>query len=148
MPATLGWIAVRGRLEWEALALFAIVFLWQFPHFFAIAWMYAEDYDSGGIRMLPVVEKDGRSTTREVLLYSASLVPVSMAPAILGMSGIPYLVGAFLLSCGYLWFGWRLRRLNLPPRNPTSKIPARQLLRASIIYLPALFALMMLTAVK
>jgi len=148
MPAALGWIAVRGRLEWEALALFAIVLLWQFPHFFAIAWMYAEDYESAGIRMLPVVEKDGRSTTREILLYSASLVPVSLAPGILGMSGTPYLLGSFLLSCGYFWFGWRLRRLDLPPSEPRSKKSARQLLRASIIYLPALFALMMLTAVQ
>jgi len=113
MPAALGWIAVRGRLEWEALALFAIVLLWQFPHFFAIAWMYADDYESAGIRMLPVVEKDGRSTTREILLYSASLVPVSLAPGILGMSGTPYLVGSVLLSCEYCWCGWQLRRLDV-----------------------------------
>jgi len=77
MPPLLGWTAARGRVEWEALVLFAILFLWQFPHFHAIAWLYREDYRRAGIRMLPVVEEDGRSTVREVLAYSMMLVPVS-----------------------------------------------------------------------
>jgi len=146
MPALLGWTAVRGRIEWEALALFAIVLLWQFPHFFAIAWLYSEDYESGGIRMLPVVEKDGRSTTREILLYSLSLIPVSLAPVVLGMTGWVYFAGALLLSIAYFWCGLRLRRLQLAPSAPQSKKSARQLLQASVIYLPLLFALMTLTA--
>jgi len=146
MPALLGWTAVRGRIEWEALALFAIVLLWQFPHFFAIAWLYSEDYESGGIRMLPVVEKDGRSTTREILLYSLSLIPVSLAPVVLGMTGRVYLAGALVLSIAYFYYGLRLRRLKLAPSAPQSKHTARQLLRASVIYLPLLFALMTLTA--
>ncbi|HEV2113557.1 MAG TPA: heme o synthase [Terriglobales bacterium] len=146
MPALLGWTAVRGRIEWGALALFAIVLLWQFPHFFSIAWLYAEDYAAGGIRMLPVVEKDGRSTTREILLYSLSLIPVSLGPVVLGMNGPTYLAGALILSLGYFWFGLRLRRLHLPPCAPESKKTARQLLQASIIYLPLLFALMTFTA--
>lgn len=146
MPPLLGWTAARGALEWEGLALFAIVLLWQFPHFLAIAWMYAEDYESGGIRMLPVVQKDGRSTTREILLYSMSLVPVSLAPVILGMTGTVYLVGALLLSTAFFWSGLRLWRLRLAPSAPESKKPARELLRASVIYLPLLFALLMITA--
>ena len=146
MPPLLGWTAARGVLEWEGLALFAIVLLWQFPHFLAIAWMYAEDYESGGIRMLPVVDKDGRSTTREILLYSISLIPVSAAPVVLGMTGFVYLVGAVALSTAFFWVGWRLRRLKLPPVAIESKRPARQLLQASIVYLPLLFALMMITA--
>src|SRR5690348_17224492 len=107
MPALLGWTALRGRIEWEALALFAIMLLWQFPHFLAIAWLYAEDYGNAGIRMLPVVERDGRSTTREILLYSITLIPVSVAPAILGMTGWVYAAGALLLSAGYFYYGWR-----------------------------------------
>jgi protoheme IX farnesyltransferase len=146
MPALLGWTAARGRLEWEALALFAIMLLWQFPHFLAIAWLYAEDYSAGGIRMLPALETDGHSTTREILLYSATLIPVSLAPAILGMSGAIYAAGALVLSCIYFWFGLRLRRLHLPPSAPESKPAARQLLKASVLYLPALFALMMASA--
>jgi protoheme IX farnesyltransferase len=145
-PALLGWTAIRGRVEWEALALFAIMLLWQFPHFLAIAWLYAEDYKSGGIRMLPVVEKDGRSTTREILLYSATLIPVSMAPAILGMTGWVYAGGAVLLSTIYFWYGVRLRRLHMAPTEAQSKPAARQLLKASVLYLPLLFALMMANA--
>ena len=122
------------------------VLLWQFPHFFAIAWLYSEDYESGGIRMLPVVEKDGRSTTREILLYSLSLIPVSLAPVVLGMTGWVYFAGALLLSIAYFWCGLRLRRLQLAPSAPQSKKSARQLLQASVIYLPLLFALMTLTA--
>src|SRR5690348_15761991 len=146
MPALLGWTAIRGRVEWEALALFAIMLLWQFPHFLAIAWLYAEDYRNGGIRMLAVVEKDGRSTTREILLYSATLIPVSMAPAILGMTGWVYAGGAVLLSTIYFWYGLRLRRLHLAPTAAQSKPAAQQLLKASVVYLPVLFALMMANA--
>jgi protoheme IX farnesyltransferase len=146
MPALLGWTAARGKVEWEALALFAIMLLWQFPHFLAIAWLYAEDYKSGGIRMLPVVEKDGRSTTREILLYSATLIPVSTAPAILGMAGWEYAAGAVALSIAYFWYGLRLRHLRLAPTEAKSKPAARQLLKASVIYLPVLFALMMLNS--
>ena len=96
--------------------------------------------------MLPVVEKDGRSTTREILLYSISLVPVSIAPVILGMTGAVYFVGALLLSLAFFWFGMRLWRLKLAPSAPESKKTARELLQASVIYLPLLFALMMITA--
>ncbi|MGE5206567.1 MAG: heme o synthase [Chlamydiota bacterium] len=144
MPGVLGWTAARNRLDWEALALFGIVFLWQFPHFFSIAWLYREDYERGRIRMLPVVEADGRSTVREIVLYSLALIPVSLAPSLMGMSGRIYLVGAFMLGVALLWFGLRLARLALPPAAARSKAAARQLLQATVFYLPLLFALMML----
>ena len=78
--------------------LFAILFLWQFPHFYSIAWMYKDDYARAGIRMLPVVEPDGRSTARQIVLYGLALIPVSLAPSLLGMSGRIYLAGALLLG--------------------------------------------------
>src|SRR5438477_6495315 len=98
MPGVLGWTAARGRLEWETLVLFAIVFFWQFPHFFSIAWLYRDDYAAGQIRMLPVVEPDGKSTSARILLYSVILIPVSLTPSFLGMAGRVYLVGALALG--------------------------------------------------
>src|SRR5437868_1765587 len=144
MPGVLGWTAVRGRLEWEALALFGIVFFWQFPHFFSIAWLYREDYERGAIRMLPVVEADGRSTIREILLYSIALIPITMLPSFMGMAGRIYLVGAVVLGVALFWFGLRLAKAGLPPTAPKSKAFARRLLLATVFYLPLLFALMML----
>lgn len=144
MPGVLGWTAARNRLDWEALVLFGIVFLWQFPHFYSIAWLYREDYERGSIRMLPVVEADGRSTVREIVLYSLALIPVSLAPSFLGMSGRIYLVGALVLGVALLWFGVRLARLHLPPTAARSKAAARHLLQATVFYLPLLFALMMI----
>lgn len=148
MPGLLGWTALRGRLEWEALALFAIVWVWQFPHFHAIAWLYSEDYRRAGIRMLPVVDETGRRTVRQVIFYSLLLIPVTLAPGFLGMSGRAYLAAAFLLSVGSLWVAARLGRNGLTPADPQSKAAARQLLLATVLYLPALFAFMMLHAVR
>ncbi len=146
MPGVLGWTAARARLEWEALVLFAIVFFWQFPHFHSIAWLYREDYENAEIRMLPVVDRDGGSTIRAILFYLAGLVPVSLAPALLGMSGRAYFVGALLLGVAFLWTGVRLAALGLPPTAAKSKQRARQVLIASVFYLPLLFAVMMLNA--
>jgi len=148
MPGVLGWTAARGRLEWGALVMFAIVFFWQFPHFFSIAWLYREDYESGGVRMLPVVEQDGKSTARQILLYSIGLIPISLLPAFLGMSGNIYFVSALLMSLGLLYFGIRLATFKMAPHTARSKQRARQLLQATVIYLPLLFALMMLNTVS
>jgi protoheme IX farnesyltransferase len=144
MPGVLGWTAVRGRLEWEALVMFAIVFFWQFPHFFSIAWLYREDYAAGQIQMLPVVEPEGRSTALRIILYSVALIPVSMVPTFLGMAGSIYMFGAVVLGLILLCFGLRLACLHLPVNAPRSKQRARQLLQATVIYLPLLFVLMML----
>ena len=143
MPGVLGWTAARGRLEPGTLVLFAILFAWQFPHFFSIAWLYREDYARGGIKMLPVVEEDGRSTVRQILAYSLLLIPISLLPSIIGMAGKIYLIGALLLGAGLFYFGMRLASLKSPLASAASKMRARQLLRASVIYLPLLFILMM-----
>jgi len=147
MPGVLGWTAVRARLEWETLILFAILFVWQFPHFFSIAWLYREDYEKGGVRMLPVVEDDGRSTARRILAYSVALIPVSLLPSYMGMAGKIYLVGALLLGLAMLYFGIRLAFLNLPLAAARSKMRARHVLQATVIYLPLLFALMMINSI-
>src|SRR5438105_14289678 len=97
MPPLIGWTAARGRITLEPLVLFAILFLWQFPHFLAIAWMYREDYGRAGILMLPVVEPDGRVTGQQIIVYTLMLLPVSLLPTLLGTSGKVYLVGAIVL---------------------------------------------------
>ena len=146
MPPLLGWTAARGRVEWEALVLFAILFLWQFPHFHAISWMYREDYRRAGIRMLPVVEEDGRSTVREVLAYSMMLVPVSLFPGYLHMVGKAYIIGALIFSLAFLYYSIRFSRVLSGLAAADSRKLARSLLRASVLYLPALFVLMMISA--
>jgi protoheme IX farnesyltransferase len=144
MPGVLGWTAARGDVECGALVMFAIVFFWQFPHFFSIAWLYREDYEAGHIRMLPVVEPDGKSTLLRILLYSLALIPVSLAPTLLDMAGWIYFVGALFLGIALLCFAVRLAALGLPLQSTFSKQRARQLLQATVFYLPILFALMIL----
>jgi len=148
MPPLLGWAAVRGRLEIEAVFLFLIVFFWQFPHFQAIAWMYRDDYQAAGIKMLPVVDTAGHSVIRQMLTYCSTLISVSLMPALLHMTGRVYLFGALVLGLGFLWFVLRLARSKLPTTSPESRIFARQLLQASVLYLPLLFALMMFNVVR
>lgn len=148
MPGVLGWTAARGRLEWGALVMFAIVFFWQFPHFFSIAWLYREDYAAGSIRMLPVVEKDGRSTARQIVGYSIALIPVTLAPTLMGMAGKVYFVVALVLGLAFLYVSLRLGTLDAPITAPVSKKRARQLLQTTVFYLPLLFIVMMLDTVS
>lgn len=135
MPPVLGWTAARGDLTIEAYILFAILFLWQFPHFLAIAWLYREDYAAAGVRMLPVVEPDGLVTARQIVNYTLMLVPISLLPAVVGLAGGLYLAGALALGIGFLYFSARAAAKR-------SKWQARRLLLASVLYLPALFTLM------
>jgi protoheme IX farnesyltransferase len=137
LPALIGWTAAQNSMGWEAVALFAIMFLWQFPHFHAISTMYREDYGRAGIRMLPVVEPDGRSTARQIVAYTALLVPVSLLPTLLHFSGWWYFAGAVLLG---LWF----LRASLTAARQMSCEQARMLLKASVMYLPLLLGLMVL----
>lgn len=146
MPVVLGWTAVRGKLEVETLILFAIMFVWQFPHFLSIAWLYREDYAQGDIRMLPVVDSDGKSTVRRILAYSAALIPVSIMPVALGMAGRVYMVGAVLMGAALFRVSMGMAYPQLPATAAASKPSARRLLRATIFYLPALFALMMVNS--
>jgi protoheme IX farnesyltransferase len=143
MPVVLGWTAARGKLEVETLILFAIMFVWQFPHFLSIAWLYREDYEQGDIRMLPVVDSDGKSTVWRILAYSGALIPVSILPVAFGMAGRVYLIGAILMGAALFRVSMGMAYPQLPATAPASKPSARRLLRATIIYLPVLFALMM-----
>jgi protoheme IX farnesyltransferase len=137
MPPLIGWAAARGEIDIAAWVLFAILFLWQFPHFLAIAWMYREDYGRAGIRMLPVVEPDGRVTGQQIILYAVMLVPVSLLPTVLGISGRIYLIAALVL--GILFLASSIRAAL-----SKSNQHARQLLLASVLYLPLLFGVMVL----
>jgi protoheme IX farnesyltransferase len=137
VPPLLGWAAAANTVGLEAWALFAILFLWQFPHFFAIAWMYREDYARAGIKMLPVVEPEGRLTGQQIVLWTLLLVPVSLAPAALGISGAVYFVGALVLG-GLFLCASVAAALTLSRRN------ARRVLLASVLYLPFLFGLMVM----
>ncbi|HYW72858.1 MAG TPA: heme o synthase [Pyrinomonadaceae bacterium] len=137
MPPLMGWTAARGEIDVAAWVLFAILFLWQFPHFLAIAWMYREDYGRAGIRMLPVVEPDGRITGQQIVAYSLMLVPVSLLPTAVGISGKIYFVAAAVLSVLFLISSVRAAISK-------SNQHARQLLLASVLYLPLLFGVMVL----
>jgi len=139
LPPLLGWAAATNRVGIEALSLFAIMFLWQFPHFHAIATMYREDYARAGIRMLPVVEADGRATARQIVLYSLALLPVSLLPTALHFSGWIYFGGALVLG------GWFLR-VSIRTARSKSREESRRLLKASVLYLPLLLALMVLNS--
>jgi len=146
MPPLLGWTAARGVIEWPAVALFAILFVWQFPHFMAIAWLYREDYGKAGIRMLPVVQPDGWSTALEALIYAVLMIPVSAVPFYLHLTGRVYLVTAAVLGLVYLAYTIRFTRITRTLSKAESRGYARDLLRASVIYLPLLLTVMMLNA--
>ncbi len=146
MPPLLGWIAARGRIEWPAVALFAILFVWQFPHFMAIAWLYREDYGRADIRMLPVLEPDGASTAAQALQYAILMLPVSLLPAFLHITGWWYAAAALPLSLIYLAYTVRFRRIVNARSSIESRSYARDLLKVSVIYLPVLLLALMLSA--
>ncbi|PYS95330.1 MAG: protoheme IX farnesyltransferase [Acidobacteria bacterium] len=135
MPPLMGWTAATGHAGLEAWALFAILFIWQFPHFLAIALMYREDYARAGILMLPVVEPDGRLTAQQIVIWTLLLVPVSLFPVVLGTTGAIYFYGAFLLGLLFL-------ATSVHAALSKSRQGARRLLLASVLYLPVLFGLM------
>jgi len=137
IPSLIGWTAVQGEISLAAVVLYAILFLWQFPHFLAIAWMYREDYARGGIVMLPVVEPEGVSTGRQIVAYSIVLLPVSLLPSLLGVTGWVYFAGALLLGAAFLHVGIRTAAAQ-------STLAARRLLQASVLYLPLVYGLMIL----
>jgi len=136
LPPVIGYAAAAGTLTREAWVLGAILFLWQFPHFYAIAWMYKDDYARAGIRMLPVVA-DCRFTSRQIVLYGMALIPVSLTPVFLGMSGMIYAIGALLLGLWFLYSGVRVALER-------SILRARGVLITSVLYLPLIYGLMLL----
>jgi heme o synthase len=135
LPPLMGWTAAANEITLGAWALFVMQFLWQFPHFLAIAWMYREEYAKAGIVMLPVLEPDGRITARQIVLFTIMLLPISLAPFFLGISGMVFLVGSSVLGILFLIVSIRAARAK-------TRSSARQLLLASVIYLPLLFILM------
>ncbi len=147
MGPMLGWTAARGVIEWPAVALFAILFVWQFPHFMSIAWLYREEYARAGIRMLPVVQPDGWSTVIEALFYAAVMIPVSLVPWGLGVASPAYLVPAIALGAVYLGYTIRFARVLRATGEEESRMLARDLLKVSVLYLPLLFTALMLCAV-
>jgi len=146
MGPMLGWTAARPHIEWPAVALFAILFVWQFPHFMAIAWLYRDDYARAGIRMLPVVQPDGWSTVAEALFFAVLMIPVSMVPWWLGLTGAVYAVLASALGLLYLGYTVRFAGILRAKSEPESRMLARDLLKVSVLYLPLLFTTLMLCA--
>jgi protoheme IX farnesyltransferase len=147
LPPLIGWTAARGMIEWPGVALFAILFVWQFPHFMAIGWMYREDYARAGIRLtatLPNTRYAAQSTVIQALFYAALMIPASLWPAALHVTGTVYAVAASVLGLGYLWYTIRFARILRDPESDASHGYARDLLRFSVIYLPLLLAVMML----
>ena len=135
MPPLMGWTSSANEITLGAWVLFALLFLWQFPHFLAIAWMYKEQYRKAGILMLPVVEKEGRLTAIQIVTFTVMLLPISIAPFFMGFAGVIYLVGASLLG---LWF----LVSSIQTARAKSVEQARKLLLVSVLYLPVIFALM------
>ena len=138
LPPVIGWAAAQGSLDGGAFVLFAILFLWQIPHFLAIAWLYRDDYARGGLPMLPVVDREGVFTARQAVIHSVALLLVSLAAAATGLGGPGYLGGAFLLGVALTLFALRLV-------SARSLAAARGLFLASVVYLPALCSLLLVT---
>ena len=137
MPPLMGWAAASNSLDVGAWILFAVMYIWQHPHFWAIAWMYREDYARGGIKMLPVVHPDGKRMSKQIIGFSVLLIPVSLTPSFIDMSGWVYFVGAFALGIMFLAYGIKFV-LDKTQDN------ARTLMRVSLIYLPLLLIIIAL----
>ena len=135
IPPMIGWVAASGSLDRGAWLLFAILFFWQFPHFHAIAWMYREDYARAGILMLPVVDREGKRTFRQIILTAASLVGVSLLPAIVGLAGVLYFFGALVVSVALL-------QVCIWAATAKTNVRAKWLMHATVIHIPVLLGLM------
>jgi heme o synthase len=141
LPPIIGWTATGGTLGAEAGVLFFVLFLWQVPHFLAIAWIYRHDYARAGLRMLTVVDDTGSITARQMVSYSLALIPVSLSPVLFGQAGWLFAVGAFVLGMSFLLATFGFMR-------EASTASARRVLHASLIYLPAIFALLLLEGLR
>lgn len=149
LPPLIGWTAARGLIEWPAVALFTILFVWQFPHFMAIGWMYRGDYANAGIR-LTATGKDTREAARssavQALFWVTLMIPVSLWPTYLHITGLPYAVVALALDAYYLWATVRFARITRTVEENESRALARGLLKVSVVYLPLLLLAMVLNA--
>jgi protoheme IX farnesyltransferase len=148
-PPLIGWTAARGVIEWPAIALFAILFMWQFPHFMAIGWLYRNDYGKAGIRVTATqqpIERAARSSVIQALIYAVLMIPISLWPTYLHVTGIPYAIAAFALGLWYLYATVRFARIVHNPEDPANRAVARNLLKVSVMYLPLLLLAMALNA--
>ncbi len=135
IPPMIGWVAATGSLDRGAWLLFAILFVWQFPHFHAIAWMYREDYARAGILMLPVVDREGVRTFRQIILYAVALVGVSLLPAVMHLAGAIYFFGALVTSMAMV-------QVCLWAASNKSNVRAKWLMHATVLHIPVLLGLM------
>jgi heme o synthase len=135
MPPLMGWTSAANEITVGGWTIFAMLFLWQFPHFLAIAWLYREQYKKAGIQMLPVVEPSGKMTARQIVIFALMLLPISLAPFFIGLAGWVYLGGASILS---LWFLVE----SIRTAREKSEKSARRLLVVSVLYLPLIYGLM------
>jgi protoheme IX farnesyltransferase len=135
IPPMIGWVAATGTLDRGAWLLFAILFFWQFPHFYAIAWMYREDYARAGILMLPVVDREGTRTFRQIILTAIALVGVSLLPAVMGLAGVRYFFGALVVSTA-------LVQVCLWAAASRTNVRAKWLMHATVLHIPILLGLM------
>ncbi len=136
VPPMIGWAAATGSLDRGAWVLFAILFLWQFPHFHAIAWMYRDDYSRAGILMLPVVDRDGTRTFRQIILTAIGLIGIGLLPSLLGLTGVLYFFGALVISTALL-------QVCLWAASSKSNARAKWLMHATVLHIPLLLGLMM-----
>jgi protoheme IX farnesyltransferase len=135
IPPMIGWVAATGTLDRGAWLLFAILFFWQFPHFYAIAWMYREDYARAGIQMLPVVDREGTRTFRQIILTAIALVGVSLLPSVTGLAGVRYFFGALVVSTA-------LVQVCLWASSSRTNVRAKWLMHATVLHIPMLLGLM------
>lgn len=148
-PPLIGWTAARGVIEWPAIALFAILFVWQFPHFMAIGWLYRNDYGKAGIRVTATQQptaRAARSSVIQALIYAVLMIPISIWPTYLHVTGIYYAIAAFALGLWYLYATVRFARIARNPEDPANRAVARNLLKVSVMYLPLLLLAMALNA--
>ena len=149
LPPLIGWTAARGVIEWPGVALFAILFVWQFPHFMAIGWMYREDYARAGIRLtpnLPNTRYAAQSTVIQALFYAVLMIPTSLWLSWLHITGLPYTIVATLLGLWYLYATIRFARILHGSNDADNTAVARNLLKTSVLYLPLLMLAMILNA--
>ena len=141
LPPLMGWTSATGEISAAGWSLFAILFLWQLPHFMAIAWLYREDYARAGFKMLPIIDPDGRKTAAQAVCHALGLIPVSFFPSLLGITGVVYFAAALLLGAAFLFFAIQFSRHLTAER-------ARHLFVASIVYLPVLLGILVLDKLK